>query len=32
VVEWANLHKEEIRKDWQKAMAFEKLEKIEPLK
>lgn len=32
VVEWANIYKEELKKDWQKAIALEKLDKIEPLK
>jgi hypothetical protein len=32
VVEWANIYKEELKKDWIKAMALEKLDKIEPLK
>jgi hypothetical protein len=32
VIEWASLHKEELKKDWDKAVNHEKLEKIEPLK
>ena len=32
VIEWANKYKKELQSDWQKAMAYEKLDKIEPLK
>ena len=31
VTEWATLHQEELRSDWQKAKSLEPLEKIEPL-
>lgn len=31
VIEWANMHKDELQKDWQKAISFEKLDKIQPL-
>ena len=31
VNEWATLHQEELRSDWQKAKRLEPLEKIEPL-
>lgn len=31
VVEWANLHQEELLADWNRAQAQEPLEKIEPL-
>ncbi len=32
VIEWANKYKKELKNDWQKAIAYEKLDKIEPLK
>ena len=31
VTEWASLHQEELRSDWQKAKNLEPLKKIEPL-
>lgn len=32
VIEWANKYKNELKNDWLKAMSFEKLDKIEPLR
>ena len=32
VIEWANMHREELKNDWKKAIALEKLDKIEPLR
>ena len=32
VIEWANLHQDELRRVWNQAMAKEPLEKIEPLR
>ncbi|MBI3292496.1 MAG: DUF4160 domain-containing protein [Elusimicrobia bacterium] len=32
IMEWATLHKEELRRDWAKAMKHEPLDEIEPLK
>lgn len=31
VVEWGNIHKKELQKDWEKAISYEKLDKIDPL-
>lgn len=31
VIEWASLHRDELIKDWEKAVNHKKLDKIEPL-
>jgi hypothetical protein len=32
VIEWASMHKEELKKVWKQAVNYQKLDKIEPLK
>ena len=32
VIEWASIHQDELKKDWEKAVNHQKLDKIEPLK
>ncbi len=32
VIEWASIHQEELKKIWNQARNFQKLDKIEPLK